>query len=457
MATISTLSHPVRMFSMACVPRPPQPINPAFSFSLPWPRTNSGLMIWKAVAAPMLDARKDLRDLDSFIIHDLRTIYSIMQIASMDLGDYTHQPDLARASTIPARWYTDPAMLEAERRRVFGRTWQAVGLAAWAPRPGTYFACEIAGEPVLVTRAADGVLRAFSNVCRHRGSELCAGQGSGTVIRCPYHGWTYALDGRLLGAPEFEGVDDWDRCAVCLPEFQAEIWGPYVFVNLDPAAPPLAEVMGAIPREVAALGCPVDQLRHAYRRDYVIECNWKVYVDNYLEGYHLPAAHPSLFRELDYAQYRVETFRYYSSQIAPIRAAAAGEARRYEFGDRRQSRALLLDLSQLHAQRVSGQPERQHHRAAGPGEDADHLRVVRLRRCRGGAGDHRFQRRDPAGRHPHLRERAARPALAPLRPRPLFGEARERRPPFPRTAGGVPGTIGVPTVREADYNHPQAN
>ena len=184
---------------------------PGLQFLLARPRTNSGLMIWKAVAAPMLDARKDLRDSDSFIIHDLRTTYSIMQITSMELGDYTHQPDLARASTIPARWYTDPAMLEAERRHVFARTWQAAGLAAWAPRPGTYFACEIAGEPVLVTRAADGVLRAFSNVCRHRGSELCTGQNSGTVIHCPYHGWTYTLDGRLHGAPEFEGVDNWDR------------------------------------------------------------------------------------------------------------------------------------------------------------------------------------------------------------------------------------------------------
>jgi choline monooxygenase len=256
-----------------------------------------------------------------------------MQITSMELGDYTHQPDLARASTIPARWYTDPAMLDAERRHIFARTWQAAGLAAWVSRPDTYFACEISGEPVLVTRAADGALRAFSNVCRHRASELCAGQNSGSVIKCPYHGWTYTLDGRLHGVPEFEGVANWDRSAVRLPEFRVEIWGPYVFVNMYAAAPSLPEVMGAIPREVAALGCPVDRLRHAARRDYVIECNWKVYIDNYLEGYHLPAAHPSLYRELDYAQYRVDTFRYYSSQIAPIRAAGAGETRRYEFAN----------------------------------------------------------------------------------------------------------------------------
>ena len=253
----------------------------------------------------------------------------------MDLSDYRFEPDLARAATLPSRWYTDPSMLDAERAGVFARTWQAAGHAEQAAEPGSYFACDIAGEPILVTRAADGVLRAFSNVCRHRGAELCAGQGTGNVIRCPYHAWTYTLDGALYGAPEFEGVADWDRTQVRLPEFRAETWGPYVFVCQDPHAPPLAEVLGDIPAEVAKIGCPIGRLRFAYRRDYTIECNWKVYVDNYLEGYHLPAAHPSLFRELDYAQYRVQTFRYYSSQISPIRARsdAADGPRRYDFAD----------------------------------------------------------------------------------------------------------------------------
>jgi choline monooxygenase len=106
-----------------------------------------------------------------------------------------------------------------------------------------------------------------------------------------------------------------------------------VFVNQDCAATPLREVLGAIPAEIAAMGCPIDRLHFSYRRDYIIECNWKVYIDNYLEGYHLPAAHPGLCRELDYAEYRVETHRYYSSQIAPIKRAAGGEARRYESAD----------------------------------------------------------------------------------------------------------------------------
>jgi len=183
---------------------------------------------------------------------------------------------------------------------------------------------------VILARAKDGVLRAFSNVCRHRASIVAEGCGKAPSLRCPYHGWTYGLDGRLLASPEFEGVLEWDKSAVRLPEYRVETWGPYVVVNQDASAPPLAGVFGDIPEQVAKLGCAVDRLEFSERRDYVIECNWKVYIDNYLEGYHLPAAHPGLFRELDYANYRVETFRYYSLQHAPIRPPREGqEGRRY--------------------------------------------------------------------------------------------------------------------------------
>jgi choline monooxygenase len=251
----------------------------------------------------------------------------------LDLSDFSFEAELARASTIPARWYTDPAMPALESRTVFGRTWQVVGRADAVAAPRSYLAGEVAGEPILVTRDSDGVLRAFSNVCRHRGSLLAEGNGQAPVIRCPYHAWTYSLDGWLYGQPEFEGVENWDRSQICLPQFRVAQWGPFVFVNQDHGAAALSEVLGAIPREAAEIGCRTDRLRFSYRRDYVIECNWKVYIDNYLERYHLPAAHPSLFRELDYAQYRVETFRYYSSQIAPIRAGSDESARRYEFAD----------------------------------------------------------------------------------------------------------------------------
>ncbi len=246
----------------------------------------------------------------------------------MDLSDYIPEPDLSRATTLPARWYIDPAFLGLEKEKIFWRTWQLVGRVSQVSKPGDYFACDVSGEPLLIVRGAEGTLRALSNVCRHRASSIANGEGNCGTLRCPYHGWTYALDGRLLGQPEFEGVRDWDRSAVSLPAFRVETWGPFVFVNLDAHAAPLASILGDIPQSVTKLGCDFSKLKYFGRRDYVIDCNWKVYIDNYLEGYHVPAAHPGLFRELDYKEYRVDTYRHYSSHYAPLRPAG-GEGRRY--------------------------------------------------------------------------------------------------------------------------------
>jgi len=247
----------------------------------------------------------------------------------MNLDDYCPTVDLSRAATLPARWYIDPEFLPLERRQIFGRTWQAVGHARDVANPGDYFACEIAGEPVVVARAKDGELRAFSNVCRHRASLIAEGKGSGPSLRCPYHNWTYSLEGRLLSQPEFEGVEDWDKDRICLPQFRVAVWGPFVFVNQDAQAPSIDEVLGKIPSEVASIGCEVGRLHFVERRDYLINCNWKVYIDNYLEGYHLPAAHPGLYRAVDYKQYRVDTFAYYSSQYAPMRDGSGADALYY--------------------------------------------------------------------------------------------------------------------------------
>ncbi len=243
--------------------------------------------------------------------------------------------EISTARTIPANWYVDPQFLVAEKEKIFWHTWQPVGHAAKVASPGSYLAAEILGEPCAAVRGNDGMLRAFSNVCRHRASTILDGDGCAKSLRCPYHGWTYSLEGALLVAPEFEGVENWNRSEVRLPAMDVEEWGPFVFVNVDSHAAALTEMLGDIPEQVAALGCPVDQLHFSYRRDYLIQCNWKVYIDNYLEGYHLPVAHPSLFRELDYNAYRVDTFRYYSSQHAPIRPPRPGrdEPRRYSAED----------------------------------------------------------------------------------------------------------------------------
>ncbi len=182
------------------------------------------------------------------------------------------------------------------------------------------FTADLLGEPLVITRNQTGELQAFFNVCLHRAGPVALGKGNRKSLQCRYHGWTYGLDGKLLNAPDFEGVNDWQKENVCLRAVRVVEWCGFVFVNLDPDAPPLTEVLGDIPSQIGRLGYAPEQMQLVERRDYVVECNWKVYVDNYLEGYHIPIAHPGLYREIDFAQYRVETQRYYSSQYAPIRA-----------------------------------------------------------------------------------------------------------------------------------------
>ena len=239
----------------------------------------------------------------------------------MSSETYEFDERIERAETPPSRAYTDARVLEEERRRVFGRTWQLAGRAEQVADVGQFFTTSVADEPVLVVRDAEGALRAFSNVCRHRAGPVAAGEGSCKTFRCGYHGWTYSTSGRLLGAPEFDGVEGWSKENVCLPEFKVEEWGALVFVNLDAQATPLAETLEDIPALTA--GREWSSMRLAARKDWYVECNWKVYVDNYLEGYHIPVVHPALHRELDYARYRTETRRFYSIQHAPLRRAAS--------------------------------------------------------------------------------------------------------------------------------------
>jgi choline monooxygenase len=238
---------------------------------------------------------------------------------------------LSHASTIPSWCYTDPSTLPLERETIFARTWQLVGREDQVAAPGSYFSTAVAGEPVLLVRGNDRRLRALSNVCRHRAGPVVRGEGSCAAFRCGYHGWSYALDGRLLNTPEFDGVEDFERESVRLPEFRVETWLGLVFVNLDLAAPSLAETLEDLPEALATRGA--GDMRLAARKDWTLDCNWKVYVDNYLEGYHIPIVHPGLMKELDYARYETETRRFYSLQRSPIKPREGGRLRRDPRGE----------------------------------------------------------------------------------------------------------------------------
>jgi choline monooxygenase len=231
---------------------------------------------------------------------------------------YNAAAPLEEAYTIPAPWYLDRRIEHLEREEVFGKNWIAVGRVDQVAAEGQFFTVEIAGEPLVVVRGSDGELRAFFNVCRHHAAAV-ANVPSGTVqyLRCPYHGWTYGLDGSLKGAPEFAGVCNFDRGANGLIGVRVDTWEHFVFVTLDPGAPAFTAFLGDLPGRVATLD--VLNLHFFARKTYTLACNWKVYVDNYLDGgYHVPHLHKGLNSVLDYKEYTIENSERYSLQSSPM-------------------------------------------------------------------------------------------------------------------------------------------
>jgi choline monooxygenase len=248
----------------------------------------------------------------------------------MMLPTFTIDPHISEAWSIPAPYYVEPAVHLSEQERIFSRTWQVVGHAHQLANPGDFFTSELFGEPLLLVRGAQGELRGFYNVCRHRAGPPAEGCGSRKLFRCGYHGWTYGLDGALISAPEFEGQPGFDANQFSLQTVRAEEWSNLIFVNFDSTAIPLLQSLGELPRQAERFA--FERMKLFERRAYEMNCNWKTYVDNYLEGYHLPSVHPSLNRELDYSAYTVEPYRNHVRQFSPIRGAQPGDAtpRRYQ-------------------------------------------------------------------------------------------------------------------------------
>ena len=241
------------------------------------------------------------------------------------IGSFDPTKPLNSASTIPGIWYTDQRIAELEHATVFSRTWQMVGRAEQVASPGQYITGEIAGEPVLVVRGQDSVLRGFFNVCRHHAAAVMTEPcGTAARLQCPYHGWTYALDGSLKGVPDFEHVENFDRKQNGLVPLSVDVWEKFVFVHLDPDPIPLAKFLGGMVEQFKPLR--LDQLHYAGRREWIIDCNWKVFVDNYLDGgYHVPYLHKGLNSILSYANYTITNGERFCLQSSPI-DASAGDA-----------------------------------------------------------------------------------------------------------------------------------
>jgi choline monooxygenase len=234
------------------------------------------------------------------------------------LSTYDDHAPLERASTIPGPWYVDPRMAELERQTVFSKTWQLVGRVDQLRQPGQFLRATVAGEPIVAVRGADGQLRAFYNVCRHHAAAVVTEPcGIAQILHCPYHGWNYGLDGSLKGMPEFDGVENFDRKDNGLVPVRVDTWENFVFINLDPNAASLRNFLAGLVRRMEPLG--VSNLHYFDRRVYNIACNWKVFVDNYLDGgYHVPHLHKGLNSVLDYKKYTIENEDRYCLQSSPM-------------------------------------------------------------------------------------------------------------------------------------------
>lgn len=230
-------------------------------------------------------------------------------------ADWLAPQSLDLALALPASLYVDEAFATTENKSVFARSWQLVADAARLADAGDHVVSDIAGVPLILMRGEDGVLRGFHNVCRHRAGPLATCDGRGAkALRCRYHGWTYTTDGVLRSAPEMNEATDFTPGSIRLPSIAVAEWRGLVFASLDPCVPFVEFIDGIDSR----LGTRLAGYGFVRRVSYDVACNWKTYIDNFLEGYHLPHVHPGLNRLLDYTSYRTELARWHSLQWSPL-------------------------------------------------------------------------------------------------------------------------------------------
>ncbi|MEO5629845.1 MAG: aromatic ring-hydroxylating dioxygenase subunit alpha [Thermomonas sp.] len=241
-----------------------------------------------------------------------------------DLTSHALAPQaIATATALPARYYVDATMAATDRRLIFDRSWQLIAHACQLRNAGDHVIANLAGLPVIAVRGTDDSIRVFHNVCRHRAGPIAQCDGlAARSLRCRYHGWNYGLDGVLKSAPEMQDALDFEPSTIHLPQLAVKLWQGLVFAAVDAAqAPDFDEFVAGIDVRLGVDSGLEHYGRH-HRVGYDIACNWKVYVDNFLEGYHVPHVHPGLNRLLDYRSYRTELMQWHNLQWSPLESDA---------------------------------------------------------------------------------------------------------------------------------------
>lgn len=248
-------------------------------------------------------------------------------------GDSQVCANPAESFTLPARFYTDAGIYEAEKAAIFYKSWWCAGHKSQLPKPGSYLTTTIHEQGVLVTRDLDGSLRAFYNVCQHRGHELAKGCGEARTLTCPYHAWTYNLDGTLRTARLTKSMPDFKSCDFALKPVRVEEFCGFIFVNLDPDAAPLKEQTGQLEDEIRKYAPRIDDMKFVQRDHFDIKANWKVVIDNFLECYHCHPAHRDFVDLVDMNSYRNIPNGIYVSQISDAPKTTNARAYTFEKGD----------------------------------------------------------------------------------------------------------------------------
>jgi choline monooxygenase len=252
---------------------------------------------------------------------------------TLQAGDKPFRADPGQSWTMPARFYNDPHIWEIEKDAIFHRSWNYAGHVSQLAEPGCFLTVRIHDQNILVARTREGELRAFHNVCPHRGHELLSGSGRKNVITCPYHAWAFDFDGALVNARNTQDIDGFRREEFALRPVRVEVFCGLVLVNLDADARPFAEQMGALEDEIRAYVPSVDTLALAQRDTYDVAANWKVLIDNFLECYHCHTAHKDFVDLVDMPSYRSVACGLYSSHCSGKARSETNRAYSFKQGD----------------------------------------------------------------------------------------------------------------------------
>jgi choline monooxygenase len=221
---------------------------------------------------------------------------------------------IERASTIPAYWYYNHELFEWEKQQIFSRNWIYATHRSQLKKSNGSTHLFVGNEPIIIFEHKSGSVKAFINVCRHRGGPLCLRKGSKDVLQCQYHGWTYTSEGELRGVPEFDRVELFNKSDFTLIELPVFEFQGLVFVNIKSNNSFNAIQTTCLDIEHDLGSLQLSHFEFSERVSYPLACNWKVYIDNYLEGYHIPHVHPELNKLLDYRTYQTKTFDFHSLQ-----------------------------------------------------------------------------------------------------------------------------------------------